>query len=389
MSNWKYTIPITRAYEQDGALLLEGEASGPERDKHRTRMLPEAVLDFERQIMERVNSGNPLPYYDNHSKFRTKDGGIAPKGALAELGVVVMARVNEAGRLFVRAELDSDNPAAVFIHRKAAQGKRYGMSVAGDANPTDIVVERDENGERALAFKRVELTEISNTTAPSWVPSLGTVIARSLDADEAEEENPMTEVAKTEETAAPATETTAEATVVENAEVTAPAAEAVAETTETTTERTAESTESETEVERARMSKKDTEAITAAFKSLAETLGVDLKSLSAIGTPATETAPETPERSETGDTVDFGGHAVDRTVAEAITAFVGEKLTEAAGVIERQAEYISKLEGMPAGKVPATVVREKFENPLEEITRIEDADERLHAALNALYVNHL
>lgn len=389
MTVWKYTIPITRAYELDGSLLLEGEASGPERDTFNTRMLPEAIEDFERQIMERASSGNPLPYYDSHSKIRTRDGGIQPKGALAELGVVIMARVNEAGRLFVRAELDPENPAAVFIHRKAAQGKRYGMSVAGDASPTDILVEKDESGRRTVAFKRVVLNEISNTTAPSWVPSLGTVIARSLDADEAEEETPMTEVAKTEETAAPETETTAETTVVENEEVTAPAAEAVAETTETTTERETETTTSETEVERARMSKKDTETVITAFKALAETLGVDLKDLTAVEAPVTETAPETPARSETGDTVDFGGHAVDRVVAEAITAFVGEKLTEAAGVIERQAEYIKKLEDMPAGKVPATVVREKFENPLEEITRIEDADERLHAALNALYVNHL
>lgn len=401
MSDFKYTIPVTRAWE-DGALYLEGEATGPEQDNHRTRMLPEAIEDFARQIKERWESGDPIPYLDAHQKIVTREGQrvkVTPKGALARLGHVVEGWIKPNGRLGVRVELDKDNPAALFIHRKAAQGFKYGMSIYGNCDPkTDVV--KDDQG---IAFKRISLGEISNTTAPSWVHSLGTVLARSLDADEADEENPMTELAnEAERTEAPAEETTEDAERQENESPEAPAAEA-AETTEETTEReTQTEAQTEAEVERARISKADNEKVVEAFTAFYSTLtglGVELPKWevatdTATEPAATEAAPESASREEVSETgteanvVEFAGHAVEREVAEAIAAFVGEKMTEAAAVIERQAEYIKKLEEMPAGKTPPARVKGKFENPLDEITSIQDPNERLKAALNIIYQNH-
>lgn len=407
MSDFKYTIPISRvegSVEDDSSpLYLFGEATGPERDTHKTRVTEEAILDLQRQIRERWESGDPIPYLDGHMKIVERIGGgkvkITPKGALTRLGHLVDSVIRPNGHLEVQVELDRLNPAARFIHAKAAAGYKYGMSVYGHYDPrTDVV--REPEG---IAFKRMDLYEVSNTTAPSWVHSLGTVLARSLDADDADEETTMSELAKDAEGAAPETETTEPAGVVENESTEAPAAES-AETTEETTEREAESEteESTEEVERARISKKDNDAIVSAFTAFYTTLtglGVELptweavKPAEAVTEPAPEVTPEpavTRDTSETGteETVDFAGHAVERSVAEAMAAFVGDKLTEAAGVIERQAAYIAQLEALPAGKMPPVIVREKFDNPLDEITKIEDPEQRLRAALNAMYNNH-
>lgn len=366
-------------------------------------MLPSAIEYFAKQIRERYDSGNPIPYLDAHQKIVEKDGDsikISPKGALSRLGNVIDGWVKPNGHLGVKIELDADNPAAVFIHRKAAAGYKYGMSVYGHFNPKTDVVKDDEG----VAFKKVELGEISNTTAPSWVHSLGTVLARSLEADDAEQGEAMSELAKDAEVAAQETEATAAEDVVENESAEAPAAAEAAETTEETTEREADAeTAVEDEVERARISKKDNDAIVGAFTAFYTTLtglGVELPQWEAVkpADPVTEpasaeAAPENTagrDTSETGaeDTVDFAGHAVQRDVAEAMAAFMADKMNEAAAVIQRQAEYISQLESLPAGKMPPAVVREKFENPLDEITKIEDPEARLHAALNLMYNNH-
>jgi NTP pyrophosphatase (non-canonical NTP hydrolase) len=391
MSIWKYTIPVTRAYEEDGRLFIEGEASGPERDTHKTRMLPEAIIDFARQIRDRFASGNPVPYYDSHLKMKKSDGSIFPKTALAELGVVVDGYVKDDFHLGVRVELDSENPASRFIYNNVHRGKHYGMSVAGSIDPKkDVMVTRLESGERDIAFKRVELDEISHTTSPSWLPSLGTVLARSLDGED-EDDFDMTKA--TDELgldAGVSLETPAE----EPAESAQPDAESEPVTTdEQRAEETTEATEEVVEVERARIAAKDREEfanLLAAVLDKAKALGIEIPA----GTPEQD-APETPpaesERSETGDEEsqpDESGTdatAVERMVSEAIE----RALAGTNEVIERQRAYIEQLENMPAGKLPPALVRDKFANPLvDEIVSIEDPSARLKAALNRIYENH-
>ena len=172
-SNWKYTIPITRAEETEDGLFLVGEATGPERDSHGTRMSPEAIQDFARQIADRVSEGNPLPYIDQHLKA----------GVTRVLGDVIHGTVNPDNyHLGVRVQLDEDNPNALMIHKKIAKrGKQYGMSIAGDG--IEFEWEDDGNGRKAPLFTHVALREISHTPRPSWVPSFGTVLARSLEED--------------------------------------------------------------------------------------------------------------------------------------------------------------------------------------------------------------
>lgn len=375
--NWKYTIPITRAEETDDGFFLEGEASGPERDTHGTRMSPEAIQDFARQIADRVEMGNPLPYIDQHLK----------RGVTRQLGDVLFGVVNpENSHLRVRVQLDEDNPNAMMIHKKIAlRGKQYGMSIAG--SNADFDWEYDEQGNKTPLFTKVELSEISHTPAPSWVPSLGTVLARSIEEDDGQEiemSDELDTTAADEQT--PVTEAEQETPVAsdENVELSEqPEAEAEVTAEEATEETEVENTDSEDEqeVERARIAQADRAAVLEAFGNLAtqlRNLGMDpVEAVQpAADTTPDATEPQNVENSENGET--------DEVTRETVAEMVTEALKPLSETIDRQTAYINELENLPAGKKPAPLVREKFES---DEPRLEDmsSEERMRYALNAIY----
>lgn len=361
---WKITIPVERSEERSDGRYIIGQASGPERDGHGSRMSPEAIVGFARQIAERVEAGDPIPYIDQHAKT----------GVLRELGQVMEGTVGEDFRLTVGVRLDTDNPASNFLYNNLKRGKQYGMSVAGDG--TDFVIDRDDLGSRVVTFTKVLLREISNTTRPSWVPSFGTVLARSLDQLDTTESESMSETTVAETT--PIAETpVVEAPVVENS-----APEVDADTIN---------------VERARIAAKDNAAVAQAFATFAQTLtelGIDLApETPSTVTPETPAAPAVVENSETGDeTVDFNGVKVERELAAALSSFIASEIERSVAPltakVDEQAKYIDALEKLPAGKTPAPIVREKFETEttgpdLEKMTPAE----RLRFGLSALYGN--
>jgi hypothetical protein len=380
-NNWKITIPVDRAEEQDGGLFLYGQASGPERDSHGTEMDPTAIQDFADQIVSRTNDGDPLPYLDHHMK----------DGVLRELGEVVDGSVSSDYRLNIKVRLHPDNPAAAYLHSRIKQGKKYGMSIAGDGVQYRMI-DDPSSGEKVIRFLKIKLKEISNTTRPSWVPSFGTVLARSIEGEEIGE-NMAEELVKSDATevvdnvvanesaepvAAQVTEQT-EAPVVDASAAPveeAPAVEAAAPA------------EENGEVERARIAKRDAQKLVDAFNALKgqlETLGV-------FEPDAPQAAEEAPvaktEDAPADENVDFNGVSVRRDLAEAITAFVTSKVDESTAVlretVEKQAEYIKKLEELPAGKLPAAVVREKFETGLPDLGSMSNED-KLKYALGNIY----
>lgn len=381
MSNWKYTIPVARAEDRlDGAYII-GEASGPEPDSHGTEMAREAIEDFARQIKERVEQGDPLPYIDSHQK----------DGVLRTLGHVMEAAVTPDFHLMVAVRLDTDNPAATFLYSSLKRGKQYGMSIAGDG--VEYVRAKTAGGP-VLRFMKVVLREISNTTRPSWVPSFGTVLARSIDnlgESEVSEELVRDESAPEVETVAEESEVAADVEKSSDEQTIDAADEAAPEEPEAPVERTTdEPIEADEDVERARIAKRDVSAILEAMKALAtklETIGI------AEADEATPETPETPvENSEKGEeeTVEFGGIRVERAVAEALTAYVDEKINAAVeplkAEIERKDAYIEELLALPAGKVPAPVVRDKFDNDLDRIAGL-TPEERLRIGLSAVYAD--
>jgi len=353
-NTWKITIPVDRAEEQDGGLFLYGQASGPERDSHGTEMDPTAIQDFADQIVSRASDSDPLPYLDHHMK----------DGVLRELGEVVDGSVSSDYRLNIKVRLHPDNPAAAYLHSRIKRGKKYGMSIAGDGVQYRMI-DDPSSGEKVIRFLKIKLKEISNTTRPSWVPSFGTVLARSIEGEEIGE-NMAEELVKSD-----ATEVVENVAANESAEPVAAPAEENGEV-----------------VERARIAKRDAEKLVEAFNALKgqlETLGV-------FEPDAPQAAAEAPvaktEDAPADENVDFNGVSVRRDLAEAITAFVTSKVDESTAVlretVEKQAEYIKKLEELPAGKLPAAVVREKFETGLPDLGSMSNED-KLKYALGNIY----
>jgi hypothetical protein len=360
-------------------MYLVGEASGPEPDTHGTMMDPKAILGFQKQILERVEAGNPLPYKDSHGK------GI---GVLEDLGWVMDAAVDDKFHLKVAVKLDDANPASAFLHNSIQRGRQYGMSVKGHVE--DFAYAKTDDGKRVMKLFNVVLTEISNTTRPSWVPSFGTILARSVDGESGE--NEMSEETPTAPAAVEqTTETPVEASAVELS----------ADTQETPAAET-----QETEIERS-LSKSDKEGLRADFlvlKNRMKTLGIDTEdapettsetpAVAADPAPATEVSRET-ETSETGDVEPastVAGFEISREMAEAIQNYVAVQVAKAVeplnqSIIERDA-LIKELEETPAGVIPK-VARDKFSGEVDEfasqIARMESPEERLHFALSKLY----
>jgi hypothetical protein len=376
-SKWKITIPVLRAEERADGMHLIGEASGPEKDTHGTSMEPEAIVDFARQIADRVAAGNPIPYIDAHAK----------DGVLRQLGDVMEGFIKPNFHLGVDVLLDSINPAATSLYRQISErGKQFGMSIAGDGEYK--IVER--NGEKHPSFMQVILREIANTTRPSWVPSFGSVLARSIDGETGVQEMGDTIV----KTAAPEQGTaTSEVTTTGSATV------ALSETAgETTKEVVVEAGTASADVERAKIAAKDRDAIVSTFKTLMDQLDNLGITVSGAEAAIAKAAPETTnvENSDTGttevkgtDLVAVGNIKVERSVVETVANIVAEKyttaITGAKDVIERQAEYIKKLEDLPAGKIPEAVVRDKFEDTFAAKLERMSPEEKMELALTVAH----
>lgn len=163
---FKKVIPITKAYEgDDGELYIEGESSGPEFDLDKQFMTPECVKDMSDQV-----NANPVPVYDEHQK----------RGILNDLGIAIKSELTPEIHMKPTIRLDKVNPAAVTLHKKVQRGKLFGLSVAGHVlEPVKKVV----NGILFQGFNRIRLDHIAVTTKPSWAPSLGTLMAKSLEQD--------------------------------------------------------------------------------------------------------------------------------------------------------------------------------------------------------------
>ena len=229
--NFKYTIPITKSSAEEDGLYIEGAATGPEVDLQDERIAPEAIADFARQIRDRAEAGDHIPYYDEHDK-----GG---RSVLKHLGDLVDGTITDKGHLWVKVRLNEDNPAATFLYRQIQKGKKFGMSISGDvpdAGWTDEIVK--SIGRKIRTFKQVILTHIANTTRPVWTPSLGTVLNRAVEKALSEgetmaEETVVESTKETQETTTetPATETTTE-TTTEETRVETPETPAAEETNE-------------------------------------------------------------------------------------------------------------------------------------------------------------
>jgi len=249
----------------------------------------------------------------------------------------------------------------------------------------DYKYEADDKGNRVLKLFKIALREISNTTRPSWVPSFGTVLARSIDGESGEFE--MSE--ETNTTPAVDEQITGavdEASTVQNSD-----------STETPVEDLV--VDEPVAIERG-LSKAAKDNLLAQYKALGDTLknlGIDTETAPENTTEAPVEVAREDETSETGATTESlaaaGEVTLSREAMEAINTYVATEVARAVeplqtALAEKDA-LISELEAMPAGKVPGQIARQKFDGKEDaiasQLARLESPEDRLKFALDKLY----
>lgn len=353
-ASFKYTFPILKAESREDGLYLIGFASGPEIDRDEERIAPEAIVRFAEQIEERVAKGDPLPYRDAH----------APDGVLMDLGILTKAWVNEHFHLGVEVRLDAENPASKYLFEQVRRGKQYGMSVSGSV--LDWADEFVEGlGKAVRTFKNVVLDEISNTTRPSWYPSFGTVLAKSVSTVG---ENASMDGEELDLANAPV--------IDETGETDSEQAATPAETEAPATENAEESAETE-DVDKAgrSISAQNRQRLLALHNEMTETL-IGLGVIESE--PVEEDADKSAQSDETSDTL---RKAIDEAVATVLAE--NETLTTQLGEATAR---IAALENAPRTQLPGAVVEgatKSLEDQFKEEFAKASPQEKLRMALAA------
>lgn len=350
---YKFTMPIEKAETRSDGIFLVGLASGPEIDSQNERVHPSLIAKWAQQINDGAITVN---YRDWHQR----------DSSLEDLGVVTKAWITDDNHLGVEVKLDEDHPTAVYIHKKAASGKKFGMSVFGNViSYADEFVQ--EVGRTVRTFYDATLDEISNTTRPVWTPSLGTVFSKAV----TEAANGDTRLSEAEKTS---TET--KVTEVETTETTDSGADEAAETAEVTEASVTPEVIATPAVEKAitTTTKRDDKALADIVKTY-NALGQKLQQAGlldeAVESVDATTVTETPvTKSETSETTVAATSAPD-------VAALQKSFTELAGIVTALADRI------PDGSAPGVLTKAEAVDPLAELKSVEDPMERLRLGLAA------
>ena len=347
---FKFTFPIAKAEERSGGKYLIGIATGPEIDSEGDRVHPTLIA----QWADYINSGGEVIYRDWHNK----------NSSAADLGQVTKAWVTDDNHMGVEVMIDEDNPTAMYIWKKAKQGKQFGMSVFG--NVRRYANEYDPNLKKAVrTFYDATLEEVSNTTRPIYTPSFGTVLAKAV--MDANEGNMSEEVKTTPE----APEVTTQPDTTDTGAATAPdtgkAPEAAPATPQPAPEAAPATTDAPETVEKAVKgeNKRDEQAMARIVKNW-KALGADLEAAGLLN----ETEETTVEKSESA-----ASETATTPAPEVVQ--LQKSVTELAQVVSALADRI------PDGSAPGVLRKAEEKNAVEEIAEIEDARDRLRFAFAA------
>lgn len=355
---YKFTFPVEKAEQRADGKYLVGMASGPEIDSQNERVHPSLIAKWADQI----NSGQiEVVYRDWHQKDTS----------LEDLGVVTKAWVDDTDHLGIEVKLDEDHPTAMYIHKKAMGGKKYGMSVFGKviSYADEYVTELKRN---VRTFYDATLDEVSNTTRPVYTPSFGTVLSKAV-TEAAAGDNRLSDAEKTAPavTEATATETTTEVTTTETTDSGAATAPDTGKAPETAAEATVEkAVKSE--------NKKDEKALAGIVKNW-KALGEQLQAAGLLtedtGT-STSSEETTVEKSESSTTTE----ATPASAPDA-TATLQKSVDSLAAIVTALADKVSD------GGAPTLVKAEPAADPLAELKSEENPIERLRLALAVKHGN--
>ena len=167
---FKFLVPVAKAVTENGELFVEGVASSTGLDKENDIITAKGQAS----MASWANSGTVVL------------GGEADHFSVAfddDLGIVQKGEVLTDGSFFVRAKLDKDNPRAVGLHKKLADGAQLGLSVFGRVTKP---VTKSEDGARLI--DEVALSRITVTKRPVNPDTWLGAVAKSLPAVDPEEE---------------------------------------------------------------------------------------------------------------------------------------------------------------------------------------------------------
>ena len=359
---FSYTIPVQKAFTgEDGRRRIVGAATGPEVDLQNERVHPSLIDKFIRQINE---GAIPVVFKDWHKK----------DSITADLGVVEKAWKDDEGHMWIEAVLDDDNPVAGYLHKSAmpkergGKGKKYGMSIGGKVfRFADEFV--PELGRKVRTFYDGIIEEVSNTTAPAWSHSLGTVLSKAVNEEMSRTAEGDTSNV-TEQVNVETPDEQAQQEVVDDAAAkeTTDSGAATAPETQDTPE-VADGSADAAVVEKAITAdnKKDEKRLSK-IVSLYTSLGEELRQ---SGLLAEETSSD--EKTE-----------VEATVEKSVDT--DPRLT----AIEKSLETLSAAvlaiaENVPAGTAPGLIRKSEEVDPISELRSVEDPMERLRMGFAALH----
>lgn len=169
---FKYFVKVTKSYQDDSGIYVEGIASGTLEDRDDQRMSVDVLKQFVQAIKQ-----EPLPLTNSHPR---------PGEIGADLGEVVDAAIlnDEFNSLWIKAKLDDDNPTNDYLMRKINEGKKFAFSIEG-TKPKTRTVWSDRLKQYIQEFAYILPTAISITSQPSYIPSfLQAVIKASTKPDD-------------------------------------------------------------------------------------------------------------------------------------------------------------------------------------------------------------
>lgn len=163
----KFFVNIEKAFEEDGCYYVQGVASGTLEDRDGQRM--------SRQVMTDFAAAMPLPLTNGHPKGGPVDG---------HLGEVISATIlnDDACSLFIKAQLDMDNPNNPYLIKQIQRGKKFAFSIEGLKVKAEKVYS-DRLGRYVTEYQKVEPRGISITSQPSYTPSFLEVVTKAYEKD--------------------------------------------------------------------------------------------------------------------------------------------------------------------------------------------------------------
>jgi hypothetical protein len=175
---FKVTIPIFKAYEENGDIYVMGLGGDTEPDDHGERLTEECIADMKLQVQE-----GHIAMIRGHWNAA---GQVITTGEWDdELGQVVDIIITPQGQMFPKILMDMEMPLSRSLVKKIQMGKKLGLSYGGKVEQHHE--EFTPDGRTIKVFDKIKLWHFVPTTKPVYSRNLNQpleIVAKSISSDE-------------------------------------------------------------------------------------------------------------------------------------------------------------------------------------------------------------